>query len=79
MKPAHVLVAASVGAVTGLVASGLWWAIRDRSYVCEGGCSAVDKDLPAGDLTLMAGALGGVLVAVGVLLLSRLLWRHTYR
>lgn len=78
MKPKHVLIAASVGAVIGAVTSGLWWTVRDRSYVCEGGCSALDKELPPGDLTLMAGALGGVLVAVGVLLLSRLLWRHTF-
>jgi hypothetical protein len=79
VKPTHVLVAASVGAVIGVVASGLWWTVRDRSYVCEGGCSPLDKNLPPGDLTLMAGALGGVLVAVVLPLLSRLLWQRMHR
>lgn len=79
MKPMHVLVAAAVGAVIGVIASGLWWTARDRSINCIGGCS--DKDLPAGDVALMAGALGGVLVAVVLVLLSRLLWRrmHVHR
>jgi len=79
VKPVHVLIVAALGAVIGVIASGLWWQARDRSITCLGGCSPSDKDLPAGDVTLMAGALGGVLVAVVVVLLSRLLWRRMYR
>lgn len=77
MKPVHVLIAAAVGAVIGAIASGLWWTARDRGINCLGGCS--DKDLPAGDVTLLTGALSGTLVVVGVCLLSSLLWRRVHR
>jgi hypothetical protein len=79
MKPTHVLVAGSVGALIDFVASGLWWTVRDRSYVCAGGCSGADKDLPPGDIALLTGALGGILVAVSMLALGSLLWRRMYR
>ncbi len=78
VRPVHVLCAATVGAVLGVVVSGLSWSIRDRSLTCIGGCSPADKDLPAGDLTLLAAALGGMLVAVGVLLIRRLMWPRTH-
>jgi hypothetical protein len=79
VRKTHVLLAASLGAVIGVVVSGLWWTVRDRSYDCEGGCSALDKNLPPGDITLSAGGLGGILVAVSLLALGRYLWRRTHR
>lgn len=78
MRTTHVLLAVSVGAVIGVVVSGLWWTVRDRSYVCQGGCSGADKDLPAGDIALLIGALGGILVAVILLALGRFLWLRAH-
>ena len=78
MRTTHVLLAVSVGAVIGVLVSGFWWTVRDRSYVCEGGCSWTDKDLLAGDVALLTGALGGILVAVILLALGRFLWRRMY-
>ena len=79
MRTTHVLLAGAVGAVIGVVVSGLWWTVRDRSYMCQGGCSAADKDLPPGDTALLAGALGGILVAVILLAIGSLVWRRMYR
>ena len=79
MRTTSVLLAGCVGAVIGVVVSGLWWTVRDRSYVCQGGCSAADKDLPPGDIALLAGALGGLVVAVVLLAIAGFLWRRMYR
>lgn len=62
--------AVALGAALGALLAGLWWVIRDRSNVCLGGCSASDKGLPPGDLTLVVGALAGAVLAVVVLLLA---------
>jgi hypothetical protein len=78
VKPIHVILAAVFGAVAGLLVSGLWWTVQDSRYTCLGGCSPADKGLPAGDITLMVGALGGVLIAI-VLLLSRALRGRSHR
>jgi len=68
MKPVQVVGAAALGAVVGVLLAALWWTARDRAAVCLGGCSASEKNLPPGDLTLAAGALAGAALAVVVVL-----------
>ena len=68
--------AVALGAAVGSLLAGLWWVLRDRSGVCLGGCSASDKGLPPGDLTLVVGALAGAFLAVAVLQLALRLRRQ---
>ena len=70
MKPVQVIGAAAVGAVLGGLLAGLWWTVRDRSLVCLGGCSASEKNLPPGDLTLMGGAVVGTVLTFAVVMLA---------
>lgn len=69
---------AALGALVGALLAALWWTARDRAAVCLGGCSAADKNLPPGDLTLFAGALAGAVLALAVFLLLVALRRQRH-
>jgi heme A synthase len=72
--PVRVMIAAAIGAVVGSIVSGLWWMHRDRTTICVGGCTG--ENIPPGDITLLVGAVGGVLLATSVLCLVLMLGRR---
>lgn len=80
MKPVKVITLAALGAMGGLLMSGLWLMQQDANTICEGGCSTADKShIPPTDITLMVGAVGGALIVLALLWIDRATLRRRQR